>query len=267
MGICPDCGSTGQANRDCPNKSSDSLWDGGALCIGISEGTLNDIIRYMALSICNISTSLSGIGVTAANVAITGQIGGCITSSSTLASWVTNVETYLCSLGTTVTGLDFTEPIYFNGVPTVVDTKPSLTVTDTITIAANTLNEDYEYLKVEVWGSVSVVQTGASAMRIAFLGKNWDFIFSSIPPPYVKSPWYEQMKIELNIVRSGTTQFDWDCHAFTKRWRGVEMVETNVGATVTPVSFTSSANLVVSAYNDSDEISVKKVRITKFNIH
>ncbi len=265
-GICPSCGSSGQANRDCADKSSQILWDGGALCLGISDGTLNDIIRYMAISICNISGSLSSLSVSASDVTMSGQIGTCISTQTTLAGWITAMETYLCSLNTTVAALDFTEPLYYNDTPTILDIHPTFYVSDTITIPANTVNETMEYLKLEVWAEVTVVQTGESALRVSFLGEDIDFVFSSAVDGSIKSP-YKQAKIEINFVRNADTTMQYDWSVIAQRWMQEFKTGFLLGGTVSPVDWSASNNMVISAYNETNSFTISRIRLTKFNIH
>ncbi len=261
MAGCPSCGSTGQANRECVDKSSGILWDGGALCIGISSGTLNDIIRQLSLSICNISSVISAVPVTAGDVTITGQIvGGCIASSAHLDDWVTNIETYLCALGTTVAALDLTEPLYYNGTKSTVPASPTKSATDTIVIPANTLNEKTEYLKLEIYASIDNWPTDSKVIV--------DFAGGSIPFSYIDivDPPRKTMKIELNIVMDSSNSYGYDYTIYDTRFKSINtFVNTYVGSSISPVDFTIANNLVVNTYNSIGNSYIHKVRLTKFN--
>lgn len=272
MATCPNCGHSGQANRECADKSSQIIWDGGALCTGISSGTLNDIIREQSLRICALSSSISALSVSSSNVAISGQIGTCITASAYLDDWVTAMETYLCGLDTTVQALDPTAPVYYNSIPTVIATSPTYVVYDTVAVPAATINEAYEYLQVEAWVSVSTPQTGRSVLRVSFLGKDIDVFLSN--PATMPKPFYRKMKVVINFRRgalSTAMDYDYVCIA-SLNGREVSTIDngyawTVIGSTVSPVDWAVANSLVVSAYNDSGSITVSRLVITKFNIN
>lgn len=271
MGNCPSCGHSGQANKECADKSSQIIWDGGALCTGISFGTLNDVIREQSLRICAIASSISNLGVSSSSVSVMGQIGTCIPAATYLDEWITNMETYLCGLNTTVAALDPTAPVYFNNNAHVIPSAANFVTYDTVSIPGNTINGAYEYLQVEVWARVSAIQKNRSVVRVSYLGKDVDIFLSD--PSTMPKPYYKNIKATINFRYSSLStvmEYDYDCIAV---WNGRELVNgsqgnvwSTIGAPVSPVNWAATSNLVVSAYNDGATITVSRLVITKFNI-
>jgi len=262
MGACPNCGSAGQANRDCATVSTDILWGGPGLCIGVSSGTLDDVIVALSNAVCGVVTGLPSLALNDTSITVTTGLGTCVLpATALLSSWIPAIETVLCALKTTVEALDYTEPLHYDGTANVIALNPAYVVSDTIAVAADTLNEAGEYLKLELFVSVPTYPTGVAAFSVAFLGATIPFIFTLTPP------YYMNVRLEMNFVYSaaGVMQYDYTTHY--QRFKNEVKASYSVGTTVSPVDWTISNNLVISAYNTIDTITVHKVRLTKYCKH
>ena len=266
---CNNCSTSGSNTFDCPSVTSGLTWDGGSLCNGFSSGNLNDALHSLAESICDIEDSLSTQTYETDNITISPHAASCFhTTTGTLTEWMVEAESAICTNASSIVDSDLTEPLYYTATPDIIAASPTYVVSKTISILADTINEDKEYLKVEVAAHVTAEQTASnSALKVSFMGKDVVLILSHYPAKM--NPYIKKAKLEINFCRDiSSTQMEYDYTAFGERWGREYYPEVKVysGTTVSPVDWGLNNNLVVSGYNEIGNIIIDYIRVTKFNI-
>jgi len=265
---CNNCSTSGNATFDCPSVTSDVTWDGGALCTGFSEGDLNEAIQSVADAICDLQTTVAaGIAVTTDDVTLSTMAGSCftITTAGQLTDWMDEAELKICTLITDVGAFDFTEPIDFNNTPVTITNQVGYQTLDTITIAANTLNENNEYLDVEFFLSTDAGTSTNSLVKITFGGVDaaiWNLMGTTITPLQKTGL---RASVRLTRLTSNTLCVDWN--GVYKVGKNYPQPDYGLESNITPLDFTISNAITVQGYKNTGTMTYSRGRTTKYCVH
>ena len=269
MGTCSNCGFTGSGSSDCPSVTSSLLYDGAGLCIGISSGTLNDIIMALANAICALSGGQISLPIKDSDVALTTSGGSCLGALATLDLWIAQMEALYCAAYTTFNSLRFTEPVYFNVTPeSTALIGVAYEILDTYTLPKNSLYTDGDYLEIETEMATNLLggASGAVKYKVTFGGSD-AVIFTlnagAIGQAYV----YRGDKIKL--TRYGTTKLAVDWKGVVQTYHAGQTAEGKLETALAGVDFTVDNDITIEAYSDvlTKVVTQNQLRITKFVLH
>ncbi len=264
---CNNCSDTGSSAYDCPALTSDITWDGGATCTGFFEGNLNDVLQHLAGEICTLQTDLAAVAVASDDVTLSTLAGSCftVTTGGTLTAWIDEAESKICTLITDVAALDLTKPFDFNNTPVAITNQAAYTTLDTITIAANTLNTNNEYLVVEFFLTADLAVTANSYCKLSFAAVDaviWNL--ESIAPAIQNYMTGIYAKVKLTRLSTNTLCVDWE--ATYKPASRAPIADYGVESNITPLDFTISNNILIQGLKTTGVMTYTRGRTTKFAI-
>lgn len=268
MSGCTNCSDSGSSQLNCPNYSGDVTWNGGALCTGFSSGDLNDALQHLANQICDINTTIAaGIAATSDDITLSTLAGSCFTATtgSLLTAWIDEAEAKICALITLTTAYDFTEPVDVNNTPVTVTNQVAYQTLDTITIPANTLNENNEYLEVDLFVSTSVGATANSLLKITFAGVDaviWNML-GTVDNPGNKAGL--RATVRFTRLTSNTLAVDWN--GVFKQDKNIPVSDYGIEANITPLDFTVSNAITIEGHRDTGTMTMSRTTTTKYVLH
>ena len=266
MDSCGNCSTSGGQPINCTPTATQVLWDGGSLCTGFDgNGSVVDAVQDVATAVCNLAQNQLSLPIPDTEVTISGQISGCIPTAANLKLWETAIETNLCALNTAVSGLRFTQPLFFDNVqhPTSL-TGTVYEVLEKYTLPANSLFIDGDYVTVETEMSTNLVGSvlGAVMYKITFGGQDAKIFTLN---GGVGGQAYVYRGDTFKLTRFGTSKLAIDWKSVIQGYHSNQRAEGSLEVSLSGLNFAASNDIQICAYSNaaSYHVSLNQCRITK----
>lgn len=255
---CNSCGSTGGLSRTCATKLSEITWDGGSTCNGLSGTNPVDIILGLAQSICNLDTEWSAFVVDSDDITYT-------TTSTVLTTVIDSILTDVTTLQADIAALDGTLVLEYDNSVDTYDSSGTTNYGDlkTFSIPADTLNADDEYLLIEIHTRTDHTGTlyGNAKLQITIDGQS--ILTKDLTSSFQKNG-IRYSRIFAIPVRVSSSATNGDYHGYFTKVGQTPYVDYGTLTATTGLSFGSSMDLKIRAYNTTGVVSCDLLRVTKF---
>lgn len=181
-----------------------------------------------------------------------------------MTDWIDEAEDKICTLITDLAALDLTEPMDFNDTPVAAVSQVAYQTLDTITVAANTLDANNEYLVVEFFVTADTTATANCKCKITFAGADaviWDLMASATLP---NDKTGLAARVVLTRKTSNTLCVDWTGTYLCNK--NIPQCSYGVASNLTPLDFTVSNDITIQGLKDTGTITMVRSRTTKYSI-
>lgn len=267
MSGCNNCSDTNSGSGVCPTLASKILWDGGALCNGISPNDVAEAVQAIATSLCNLGVQFNSFTGNTDDVELINLNDDCFTATDgdSLTDWINEAQTKLCGLITTVSAINSDSVLIYDDVNDSITDESTQTNIKTYSIPANTFTANGDYLHLELYAE-NTDDTSVTDLRFLILKINSTNAVAQILD---QRPSTTKVKWNIYITRGKSDQLDFDGETMSILGNGgiggYKTIPAVYGS-MTGLTFTNAIPLLIEGIQKKGTLMVNRVRLTKYTM-